>query len=126
MDIKQALDQLAEYDAQLVALRLREEELIAALTPTIPDEIKNQINDVHAEFAQQRSGAESNAAELKEQIKKEIIAKGESVKGTRLNAIYVKGRVTWDSKAIEGYAVGHPELFAFKKEGEPSVTFRNV
>ena len=84
MDIKEALDQLSELEAQLVALRLREEELVTALTPKIPDEVKNQINDIHAEFATQRSGAESNATELRTKIKEAIIKQGKSEKGTHL------------------------------------------
>ncbi len=126
MEIIKALDQLAEYQFQLDALRLREEELIATLTPKIPDEIKNQINDVHAEFATQRSGAETNAAELKEEIKAAIIEQGVSHKGAHIHAVYVKGRVSWDTKGVEGYALAHPELMAYRKEGEPSVTFRNI
>lgn len=116
------LDQLAEYQAQLDVLRFREEETIASL---IPQEIKDQIEAAKAEFALQRSGCEANIAELKEQVTEQVKQLGSTVKGNRLRAQFNKGRVTWDSKAIEGYAVGHPELFAFKKEGEAYVSFVN-
>jgi len=36
-------------------------------------------------------------------------------------AIYVKGRITWNTKALIGYAIAYPEVEQFKKVGKPSV-----
>ena len=47
-----------------------------------------------------------------------------SEKGSRLHAVYAKGRETWDSKGLGGYAVAHPEINSFKKVGSPSVSIR--
>jgi hypothetical protein len=38
----------------------------------------------------------------------------------------MKGRVSWDGKSLDGYMAAHPEISAFRKEGEPSVSLRNV
>ncbi|MCG3145996.1 MAG: hypothetical protein HONDAALG_03775 [Gammaproteobacteria bacterium] len=53
-------------------------------------------------------------------------SRGATVKGAALSAVYAKGRVSWDNKALEGYAVAHPELLAFRSEGAPSVSIRGV
>lgn len=41
-------------------------------------------------------------------------------------AVYNKGRVSWDSSGLNGYMVAHPEITAFRKEGEPSITLRKI
>ena len=51
---------------------------------------------------------------------------GATVKANGLMAVYNKGRVSWDSKLLDGYAVAHPEILAARKEGDPSVTIRTV
>jgi len=59
-------------------------------------------------------------------IKQSVLEIKESVKGSLLHAVYATGRASWDTKALEGYAVAHPEVFQFKKIGEPSVSIREV
>ncbi len=41
-------------------------------------------------------------------------------------AIYSKGRMSWDGKRLDGYATAHPEILAFRSEGQPSVSIREV
>jgi hypothetical protein len=116
-EIKQALDQLAEYKAQRTAIMLQKQELIdSILTP----EIKNQIADVELEFAGKASAATEAAASLEMEIKEAVVALGKSVKGGQLSASFVKGRITWDTKTLDGYAVAHPEILFARNEGEPS------
>lgn len=63
---------------------------------------------------------------LTEAVKASVIAEGESVKGERLQAVWVKGRTSWDTKALDGYSAAHPEIERFRKVGEPNVTIRTV
>jgi hypothetical protein len=58
-------------------------------------------------------------------VKESVIAGGESVKGEFLHAVYVKGRTTWETKLLDGFAAAHPEILQFRKVGEPSVTIRS-
>lgn len=115
------LDQLAEIQSQLDVLQVERNRLTDAL---IPAEIKAEIAAINAEFADKIEMAESNARELRSQLVPLVLEAGASVKGERLQAIVVKGRVSWDTKALDGYAINHPELFAFRKEGEPTVQIR--
>jgi hypothetical protein len=59
-------------------------------------------------------------------VKSQVLSGGATVKGTHYMAVYAKGRVSWDNKALDGYAVAHPEILILRKEGEPSVSFRAV
>lgn len=55
-----------------------------------------------------------------------VLGKQESVKGEKLQAVFSKGKTTWITKALEGYALAHPEINKLKKTGKPSVSIREV
>jgi hypothetical protein len=59
-------------------------------------------------------------------IEAAVLKAGESVKGSDLIAVYSAGRVTWNTKALDGYAAAHNEIEQFKKIGKPSVTIRKI
>jgi hypothetical protein len=122
-EIKTLLDKLADIRSQLDVLRLDKEDAInQVLTP----EIRKAISDIEIEFGEKAEAATTNASELEAALKSMMINHGASVKGQRLQAVYVSPKVTWDAKALDGYAMAHPKLFAFRKEGEPSVQIRVV
>jgi len=122
-DIKQLLDTLAEYQAQRDLIELNKQLLIdEILTP----EIKARIHEIETEFADKINGVNNNIAELETVIKREVIEYGNSVKGVHLHAIYNNGRITWDTKSLDGYVKAHPELLEFRKQGEPSVSIRRI
>lgn len=125
--IEKMLDELAELHsqrdlAQMEQKRLKQEQIDAVLT----DEIKTRLAEIDAEFAGKSDIASDKIASLEAEIKKLVTEKGASVKGEFLHAVFAKGRVTWDTKALDGYVKAHPELTEFRKEGEPSVSLRKV
>ena len=117
------LDQLAELKAQKDLLRIKKQELIdSVLTP----EIKTQLAEIDVEFDPQFEAVDSKASELEKRVKEEVIAHGETIKGVALQAVYSKGRISWNTGGLDGYLVDHPELNQFKKQGKPSVSIRKV
>jgi len=123
MITKLKLDRLAGLQAQEDLLRLKKQELINEI---LTAEIKEQINAVEVEFEPEFQTINNNIDVLSKAIKEEVIGLGESVKGSVLQAVYAKGRVTWDNKGLGGYVISHPELNQFKKVGDPSVSIRKV
>lgn len=121
IEIKQKLDRLAEYQAQRDATMLEKQDLINAV---YTDEIKARMAEIEAEFATKTEGVTANIATLEAEIKQAVVAHGASVKGLYLHAVLTKGRVSWDTKFLDGYATAHPELLSFRKEGAPSVSIR--
>lgn len=120
-EIVQKLDQLANFQAQKDYLGLQKKELIdQVLTP----EIKARLEEIETEFAGRAEIVDANIQALEEEIKNELIKKGETVKGSFLSAVWCKGRVSWDTNALDGYARAHPEIIGFRKQGEPYVTIR--
>lgn len=121
--ILEKLNRLEEFHAQQEALGAQKEELIdQVLTP----EIKARLAEIEAEFSQKAEGLASNLESLEAEIKAETLALGETVKGSRFQAVWTKGRESWDGKRLSAYAASHPEVLEFRKQGEPSVTIRRV
>ena len=121
--IEEMLDKLAEYQAQRLMLVMDKQELTdAILTP----DIVAKIEEIDIEFRSKVEGVDANIAALTEQIKTAVIQNGASVKGSHLHAVYAKGRVSWDSRKLEGLMMVIPQVAEARKEGEPSVSIRKI
>jgi hypothetical protein len=119
--ICQQLDQLAELRAQTDAIRLEKQALKdSILTP----ELMAQLHDIDTEYADRETTAKEKEAELDMAIRKAVATYGDTVTGAHLQAVYVRGRVSWDTRALDGYAAGHPEIVQFRKFGDSSVSIR--
>ena len=121
--IEQKLDELAELYAQRDLSEMEKKRLIDEVMTA---EIKAKIAEIEAEFLGRGESVSEKIAELEAEVKEAVKTAGASVKGQFLHAVFTKGRVTWDSKALDGYAKAHPELAEYRKEGEPSVSLRKV
>jgi len=122
-DLILMLNQLDDLQCHLDAIRLHYDELEASI---IPPEIKSMLDDMHAERTTTLNSADNGITQLQSVIREAVVTLGESVKGAHLFAIFNKGRVTWDTKRLNGFMVAHPELAELRKVGEPSVTIRKV
>lgn len=117
------LDQLAELQFQRDAINLKKQELIdSVLTP----EIKAKLEEIEVEFSGQVEAVDQKIAELSEQIKAEVLKEGASLKGRYLQAVYQKGRVSWDTKRLEGLMMVIPQVAEARREGEPGVSIRRI
>jgi len=121
IEIKQKLDQLAEFQSERDVAMLEKQRL---LDEVYSAEIKSRIAEIEAEFLGKAEAVSENIDALEAEIKQAIIAHGASVKGSVLHAIFAKGRVSWDTKSLDGYAAAHSELLMFRKVGEPSASIR--
>ena len=123
MDIRELLDKLADSKSAIDLLRFQQEELVESI---LTEEQRIQIGDIRSEFGGKIESFERDVKQLEDSIKALVSASGESVKGTKLHAVFISGKTTWDGRGLSGYAVAHPEICAFAKTGEPSVQIRVV
>ena len=122
-EIKILLDRYADKKAYVDLIELQAaEERDAILTP----EIKAQLAEIDQRVNDRQADVSGELIALDAAIKAAMLEHGASVKGTFLHAIYVKGRVTWDSKKLDGLVLAYPFLEGCRKVGDPSVTFRKV
>lgn len=89
-------------------------------------DIDAQIADLSAIRDAMVSEDARQLEEVEEEIKASVLSIGVTVTGKEYKAVYSDGRVTWDTKGLDGYAVAHPEISAFKREGKKYVYIRKV
>lgn len=119
--IKTKLNRLADLQSALDAIAIKKQALIDAI---LTDAIKAQLADIDAEFQPAIDAANDGVSALTAEIKQDIISHGASVKADFLHAVYAKGRISWDTKGLDGYAVAHPEIASFRTQGQPSVAIK--
>ena len=122
-ELTDKLDKLANFLAQRDVFSLQKKELVdKVLTP----EIRARLDEIEAEFAGKMEAVEANIAALEEEIRQEALRQGTSVKGNFLRVVWHKGRISWDTKSLDEYARSHPEVTAFRKQGEPYVSIVKI
>lgn len=115
------LNELATLRAMLEASKKEMEVKIEALlTPEIIEERTKILND----YGRMIEGLQESIGDRERAIKMDTLEHGETVRGATLMAVWNKGRTSWDTKGLSGYAVAHPEILAFQKNGKPSVSIR--
>ncbi len=120
MELTELLDALAEAQAQQDLLRMD----YAAAQAAILAPVQPEIAALDAELLPQQAVIGQRIAELEAAVRAGVLAHGATVKGARLQAVFMKGRESWDGKLLGGYALVHPEILNARKVSEPSVSIR--
>lgn len=120
---KEILEQLTELYAQRDLLHLDQTK---ARDNAIPTSVAQALADVDAEFAPKHQAIAEKIETLEAEAKNAVLAEGATAKGGALQAVYAKGRVTWDGKKLDGMMSLIPQLEDARKVGEPSVSIRKV
>ena len=119
-----AQELLDEYSDNLYGIDKLNSDKQALIDSVLTPEIKEKLNEIEAEFAPKIEELNQRNQALIDTIKGEVLAAGQTISGKYHQAVYVKGRVSWNTKALDGYVAAHPELAQFRKEGDPSVTIK--
>jgi len=120
MEIEQMLDELDDLQGTIEKINQQRNDLIDSVIPT---EIKMEIERINQETVIPQTVTDRVVA-LRDQITAAVLEKGATVAGKALMAVYSRGRVAWDTKALDGFMLALPELAKFKSEGKPSVSIR--
>ena len=120
--VEALLDALAESEALRDKLRLDR----AKAEDVVMEPVRRALEDIEAEYKPNEDLVEQTIADLKKQIMEATVKLGETVKGAHKVAVFYSGRITWDTKPLEGLAAVHPELNRFKRVGEPYAVVQNA
>lgn len=119
-------DAMKEYSSNIKRLENFQEAMRYRIENAIPDDVKQAIDFIHAELDPKIHDLLDEISGQEAMIKEYVLTVGYTVKGDHHMAVYSKGRTSWDTKSLEGYAKAHPELLVFKSEGKPSVSIRKA
>jgi len=117
------LDPQGIEDAFYQINALRREMVIASAALTAErEEIEEQMNNVNARISDAIGPYAEEIERLKHDIEKAVMYRQSSEKTDAGKATYYKARkpsIKWDDKALQGYAIDHPEIMKFRTEGKP-------
>ena len=83
----------------------------------------HEYEDRQLQFDLENRELVAKIADLKDEIKAEILERKESVEADVMKVQYRKGAVKWDTKWLEGYSIDHPEILKYKTAQKPTVAF---
>lgn len=122
-EIQKMLDSLAELrTAKEESLGMKQILIDSVLTP----EIKARIADIDAEWADKDSEVDNKIKFMEGVIEEAVLEYGASVKGESLQAVYNRGRVTWDTRGLDAAMRLIPALADYRKEGNPYIAIRKA
>ena len=88
--------------------------------------MKTAYAEAKAEFEKKTASSKNMIDALEDEITEAVLNVGETVKTDHIQAIWNKGKSSWDGKLLEGYALAHPDILAARKTGKPTVSFKLV
>jgi hypothetical protein len=119
----EAADRIAELvEAKRLATAIHAE--YEQRRESVMEQIRAQLEALDAEFSDRLRAADEEVGRLEGEVKEAVRELGESVKQEGIHAIYMRGRVTWDTPGLTRYAETHPEVQEFRRIGAPSVSIR--
>ena len=121
-DIVSKLNQLAEMRTAADSARAKYEAERAEILRSVQAEL-DRLDAAHEPLL--RTAAE-HVARLEAGIKNDVFRHGSTIRGATLYAVFTRGHVTYDTKAITRYAETHPELLEYQRTSEPTVSIRVI
>ena len=142
----EVIEILAKVDKERAEIRAREqsyrvdiETRKSARKSAIQRDVDDKVGDIFRDIEQKRRDIEAefygkgevvarNIAALDAEIKQDVLAHGETVKGQHKMYLWVKGREgTWMTDKLKGIAEIFPQILTCKNpDGDPSVTVRDI
>lgn len=119
-----AQDYLNEYSDNLAGIDMLNGNKQALIDSVLTPEIKEKLAEIEAEFAPRIDELNARNQALIDTIKGEVLLTGQTLIGDFHQAVYMKGRVSWDSKVLERLAAFVPSIELARSEGAPSVSIR--
>jgi hypothetical protein len=122
-DIVTQLNALADLQARHAQLQA---DHTAARLAALPARVRQRLCELDAYYAADLDTLEREIAAATTLVKAAVLEHGHSIRGERLHAVVLAGRTSWDTRALEGYSLAHPEVLKCRTVGPPSVSLRKV
>lgn len=90
----------------------------------VPEQVAQALAEIEANFAERIASWETEKAEVAERVRGYVIETQQTVKTDAATATFVKGRITWDTKVLQGLALVMPEINQARKIGKPSARIK--
>ena len=115
-ELKKLMDDLDDTEVHLGNIYADKETLKKT---QIPLQIQVKLEEIDMEFADKIEVIESMVKEKKDQLQKFLKDYGKPIKSTFYSYTFKDGKPDWNTDALDGYALTHPEILWMRKDGSP-------
>ena len=119
-------DYLAEYEDVYLRLADMQAEMEKARQDAIPQEVREQIETIEAEYQPKLDVLREKLKSLEDEVKEQVLNTCSTLKGNVVMAVYRRGSTKWDEKHLERLATEYPRILEAKVEGKPSVAIQRI
>ena len=119
-------DYLAEYEDVYLRLSDLQSELEKARKDAIPQEVREQLETIEAEYQPKLDVLREKLKSLEDEVKEQVLNTCSTLKGNVVMAVYRRGSTKWDEKHLERLATEYPRILEAKIEGKPSVAIQRI
>jgi hypothetical protein len=117
----------AERVSRLAEAKKAAEALEAEYTierEAILDQVRSRLTALDEAYSDLLRAAREEVSNQEETVRKAILLVGATAESAGVRAVWCRGRVSWDTAALDRYAADHPEVADFRRVGSPSVQIR--
>jgi CHASE3 domain sensor protein len=119
-------DYLAEYEDVYLRLSDLQSELEKARKDAIPQEVREQLETIEAEYQPKLDVLREKLKSLEDEVKEQVLNTCSTLKGNVVMAVYRRGSTKWDEKHLERLATEYPRILEARVEGKPSVAIQRI
>jgi len=119
--IEAKLAALSELKEAQALVQQKQQALIAKLLADNP-KAQKKYDLLQAQIESNAEMIEDGTADVKDAV----LVLGETVKGEKLQAVWSKGKTSWNTNQLLGFAKAHKEILEMKTDGGPSISIRKV
>jgi len=119
-------DYLAKYEDVYLRLSDLQSELEKARKDAIPQEVREQLETIEAEYQPKLDALQEKLKSLENEVKEQVLNTCSTLKGNVVMAVYRRGSTKWDEKHLERLATEYPRILEAKVEGKPSVAIQRI
>jgi len=119
-----AQDLLNEHSENLSIIERLGIEKQTVIEDILGPEILQKITLVEETFDQKIQQISERNTAIYDTVKGETLSMGKTISGNNHMMCFVPGKISWDTKRLEGYSAAHPEILSFRIEGAPYVQMR--
>lgn len=117
-------DKMELYYSRREQLQLLDLQEQSEIDTVLTSEILAKVDNIRAKYKDTKEAMTFEIGVLEQEIKADALSRKGTIKSKNVMVVWNKGRVSWDSKLLEGMAKLEPKLLAARKEGEPTVSIR--
>ena len=119
-------DYLAEYEDVYLRLSDLQSELEKARKDAIPQEVREQLETIEAEYQPKLDALQEKLKSLEGIVKQLALDLETTMKGNVVMVVYRRGSTKWDEKHLERLAAEYPRILEARIEGKPSVAIQRI